>query len=85
MRRRGLSLTPDGKELDEPVEDPDDRPRIRGALPHHVVTSIPALLLFQPVLDDPVGYIAGGGSDTRIHLGVLLEMLLIVSNVGTAV
>jgi hypothetical protein len=49
------------------------------------LTSIPAVLLFQPVLDDPAGYIAGGGKDNQIYLGVLLEFLLIVSNVGTAV
>ena len=49
------------------------------------LTSIPALALFQPVLDDPAGFIAGGGNDTRIYLGVLLELLLIVANVGTAV
>jgi hypothetical protein len=30
------------------------------------VTSIPALLLYQPVLDDPVGYIAGAGHDKQI-------------------
>jgi hypothetical protein len=48
-------------------------------------TSIPALILFQPVLDDPAGYIAGGGSDTRIYLGALLEFLLILSNIATAV
>lgn len=48
-------------------------------------TSIPALWLFQPVLDDPVGYIAGAGSDNRILLGALLELILIVANVGTAV
>src|ERR687885_1418793 len=48
-------------------------------------TSIPALLLFQPVLDDPVGYIAGGGHDKRILFGALLELLLIVANIGTAV
>jgi hypothetical protein len=48
-------------------------------------TSIPALLLFQPVLDDPVGYIAGGGHDKRILFGAFLELLLIVSNIGTAV
>ncbi len=30
------------------------------------VTSIPALALYQPVLDDPAGYIAGGGEDARI-------------------
>ncbi len=49
------------------------------------VTSIAALYLFQPVLDDPAGYVAGSGADTRIYLGALLELLLIVANVGTAV
>ena len=48
-------------------------------------TSIPALLLFQPVLDDPVGYIAGAGHDKRILFGAFLELLLIISNIGTAV
>ena len=49
------------------------------------VTSIPALWFYQPVLDDPVGYIASAGHDTRVLFGVLLELLLILSNVGTAV
>jgi hypothetical protein len=49
------------------------------------ITSIPALWLFQPVLDDPAGYIAGGGEDNRIYLGALLELLLIIANIGTAV
>jgi len=49
------------------------------------VTSIPALWLYQPVLDDPVGYIAGAGHDNRIFLGVALELLLIFANIGTAV
>ena len=49
------------------------------------ITSIPALWLYQPVLDDPAGYIAGGGHDGKIYLGVLLELLLIIANVGTAV
>ena len=49
------------------------------------ITSIPALALYQPVLDDPAGYIAGGGEDAQIYLGVLLELLLIIANVGTAV
>jgi len=47
--------------------------------------SIPALYLYQPVLDDPVGYVAGAGADNRIFLGVLLELILIVANLGTAV
>ena len=49
------------------------------------ITSIPALALYQPVLDDPAAYIAGGGHDNQIYLGVLLELLLIIANVGTAV
>jgi hypothetical protein len=49
------------------------------------VTSIAALGLFQPVLDDPVGYVADGGSDNRIIFGAFLELLLIIANIGTAV
>jgi hypothetical protein len=49
------------------------------------VTSIAALALYQPVLDDPVGYIAGAGHNNKILLGALLELLLIIANVGTAV
>jgi Domain of unknown function (DUF4386) len=49
------------------------------------LTSIPAVFLYQPVLDDPAGYIAGDGKDTQIYLGALLELLLIIANVGTAV
>ena len=49
------------------------------------ITSIGALALFQPVLDDPAGYIAGGGEDNQIYLAAFLEFLLVISNVGTAV
>jgi hypothetical protein len=50
------------------------------------ITSIPALYLFQPVLDDPAGYIAGSGADnTRILLGAMLELFLVVANVASAV
>jgi hypothetical protein len=49
------------------------------------ITSIPALLLYEPALRNPVGYIAGAGHDKRILLGALLELLLIVANIGTAV
>jgi hypothetical protein len=48
-------------------------------------TSIPAALLYRPVLDDPIGYIASAGHDKRILFGALLELLLIVANIGTAV
>ncbi len=49
------------------------------------ITSIAAVALFQSVLDDPAGYIAGGGKDNQIYLGAFLELLLIIANVGTAV
>jgi hypothetical protein len=48
-------------------------------------TSIPALWVYKPVLDDPVAYIASAGHDKRVLFGVFLELLLIVSNIGTAV
>jgi hypothetical protein len=49
------------------------------------ITSIAAVALFQSVLDDPAGYIAGGGKDNQLYLGAFLEFLLILANVGTAV
>jgi hypothetical protein len=48
-------------------------------------TSIPALLLYETVLRHPVSYIAGAGHDKQVLLGALLELLLIASNIGTAV
>jgi len=49
------------------------------------LTSIPAALLFQSVLDDPAGFIAGSGNVNQIYLAALLEFALILANVGTAV
>jgi hypothetical protein len=49
------------------------------------VTSIPALALYEPALRHPVGFIAGSGNVNEIYLGVLLELLLIIANIGTAV
>jgi hypothetical protein len=49
------------------------------------VTSIAAIALFQPVLDDPAGYISGDGKDNQISLGAFLDFLLVLANVGTAV
>src|ERR1700735_132871 len=49
------------------------------------ITSIPAaLLLYSPVLDH-ANYIVGTGADTRVASGALLEILLIVANIGSAV
>ena len=49
------------------------------------VTSIPALLLYEPALRHPVSFIAGSGNVNEIYLGALLELLLIIANIGTAV
>jgi hypothetical protein len=49
------------------------------------VTSIPALLLYEPALRHPVAFVAGAGNVNRIYLGALLELLLIIANIGTAV
>ena len=49
------------------------------------LTSIPAaLILYDPVLND-ADYILGGGDDSRVTLGALLEIFLMIGNVGTAV
>ena len=52
------------------------------------VTSIPARLFFYaPVLDHEGNYVTGAGSaaQTLIAIGAVLELALIISNVGTAV
>lgn len=48
------------------------------------ITSIPALGLYGPVLNDS-HYILGVGADTRIFVGAFLEVLLAISGIGTAV
>jgi uncharacterized protein DUF4386 len=48
-------------------------------------TSIPALILYEPALRHPVGFVAGAGNVNKIYLGAFLELLLIIANIGTAV
>ena len=47
------------------------------------VTAIPAVLLYDPVLND-TNYVVGGGADTQVFAGAFLELLLIIANLGTA-
>jgi hypothetical protein len=49
-----------------------------------IVASIPGALLYTPLLTDP-GYITGPGADTQIALGALLEIIVGIANIGTAV
>lgn len=48
------------------------------------VLSIPAVLLYDPVLND-ANYVLGAGADTRVRVGALLEILTAVANIATAV
>jgi hypothetical protein len=48
------------------------------------VTSIAARVLYDPVQND-ADFIFGGGGDGGVRLGAFLEVLLIISNIGTAV
>lgn len=48
------------------------------------VASIPALVFYNPVLKD-ANYVLGAGADTRVSFGAVLEIILIIANIGTAV
>ncbi|WP_205718339.1 DUF4386 domain-containing protein [Actinomadura sp. WMMA1423] len=48
------------------------------------VFSIPAVLLYDPVLND-ANYILGSGADTQVRIGALLEILTAVANIATGV
>jgi hypothetical protein len=48
------------------------------------VASIPALVLYAPVLNH-AHYVLGAGADTRIAAGASLEVILAIAGIGTAV
>jgi hypothetical protein len=49
------------------------------------ITSIPALVLYEPALRHPLAFIAGSTNVNQIYLGAFLELLLLLANIGTAV
>ncbi len=62
--------------MPSPSSEQQRRARIFGVLfALTFLTSIPALLLFDPVLND-ADYILGAGADTRVRLGALFEIFL---------
>jgi hypothetical protein len=67
--------------------NPQKIARVTGVL--FVITFIasipPVLFLYGPLLDDPRYILGGGGADSGASLGALLELILIVANIGTAV
>jgi hypothetical protein len=48
------------------------------------VFSIPALLFYDPVLNNP-SYILGGGADTRVAFGAVFEIISATAGIATAV
>jgi hypothetical protein len=69
----------------QPLVSPQRAARIIGVLfLLTFVTSIGAYALYGSALDDTY-WVVGGASDTEIKVGALLEVLLVVANVGTAV
>ena len=70
-----------------PGQSPQQRRTARVAGVWFVITfvaSIPALLLYDPVLND-TGYILGAGADTRVQLGAFLEIVTAIAGIATAV
>src|SRR3954463_12666850 len=49
------------------------------------VTSIPAVLLYDPLLNQRDFILGAGGGDARIFVGATLELVLIIANIATAV
>ncbi|MBO0906969.1 DUF4386 domain-containing protein [Arthrobacter sunyaminii] len=48
------------------------------------VSAIAGAALYAPLLTDP-DYVTGSGADTRVLLGAVCELVLIIANIGTAV
>jgi hypothetical protein len=81
-------MSDSGQEAAAVEQSPQQRQRARIAgwfMALTFLTAIPAaLILYDPVLND-TDYILGAGDDTRVTLGALLEIFLMIGNVGTAV
>jgi hypothetical protein len=69
------------------MNHPQKIARVTGIL--FVITFIasipPVLFLYGPLLDDPRYIVGGGAADNGASLGALLELILIVANIGSAV
>jgi len=83
-----LSAPPE-QTLREPLEPPGEPPsrrvaRIAGIFMVITFISIPALPLYDQVLNH-TRFIVGGGGDMRVELGALFEILTLVAGIGFAV
>lgn len=77
----------DGMTISLPGQSPQQRRTARITGVWFVITfvaSIPALLLYDPVLNH-TGYILGAGADTRVQFGAFLEIVTAIAGIATAV
>lgn len=76
---------PDERSLHLPTTSEQRTARIMGAwFLGTFLFSIPAFFFYGPILDK-VDFVVGSGNDSRIGVGALLEILLAVSGIATAV
>ena len=76
---------PAGQGLCAPTQAEQRTARIMGAwFLATFVFSIPAFLFYDPLLNH-ANYIVGSGDDTRVAVGALLEILLAISGIATAI
>jgi Domain of unknown function (DUF4386) len=74
-----------GQGLRAPTAGEQRTARIMGAwFLGTFVFSIPAFLFYDPLLNH-ANYVVGGGDDTRVAVGALLEILLAICGIATAV
>jgi Domain of unknown function (DUF4386) len=74
-----------GQGLCAPTQAEQRTARIMGAwFLATFVFSIPAFLFYDPLLNH-ANYVVGSGDDTRVGVGALLEILLAISGIATAV
>ena len=74
-----------GQSLFAPTQAEQRTARIMGAwFLGTFVFSIPAFFFYDPILNQPT-YVVGGGEDIRVAVGALLEILLAISGIATAV
>jgi len=74
-----------GQELFAPTRAEQRTARIMGAwFLGTFVFSIPAFFFYDPILNQ-ADYVAGSGADTRVAFGALLEILLAITGIATAV
>jgi hypothetical protein len=77
-------VDPAGDELRAPTRGEQRTARIMGAWFLATFVAIPAFFFYEPVLDNPE-YVLGADHDTAVGIGALLEVLLAVAGIATAV